>query len=602
MENRSKAKQIFLYVAPFPALAFFKIWASGEPSAQTLLWVAAAMLTYGVIILIIASRWDRPSYFDWAVTAYFALITAALSIWPESARHLIPRYAVTGIYACLFSASFFPPLFGLDPFTYHYAKKSTPRVFWGNPIFIRINRIMTYVWSAVFALCVLLSLYPSLFTRALIPIAVILGFGLPFNLLFPDIYLRRLGLPSLADQKRMTAPAASHPPVQQPERKEIMRSIPTEDRQRPQTINFNQGKENPMKILVLNSSSRTGRESKTELMLNHLVSGMREAGASVEVVELRKKKIAYCIGCFTCWTKTPGKCIHNDDMAQELFPKWLEADVVVYGTPLYHYTVNALLKTFIERTLPVLEPFFLQDGGRTRHPLRQKLPKTVILSVAGFPDRSVFDQLSSWIRFVFGGDGNLVAEIYRPGAEMLTGPVLREKAQRILAATEQAGREIVNSMQVSPETLAQITEDMASDWETFSKIGNLMWKTCIREGITPREFGEKGFIPRPDSIETFLLIMPLGFRPDVAQGLKAVLQFNFTGEAEGACHFRIDHGKIEAFQGPAEKPDLTIETPFEMWMDIMTKKADGQQAFMEQKYRVQGDFALLLKMKELFRG
>ena len=96
--------------------------------------------------------------------------------------------------------------------------------------------------------------------------------------------------------------------------------------------------------------------------------------------------------------------------------------------------------------------------------------------------------------------------------------------------------------------------------------------------------------------------MPLGFRPDVAQGLKAVLQFNFTGEAEGACHFRIDHVKIEAFQGPAEKPDLTIETPFEMWMDIMTKKADGQQAFMEQKYRVQGDFALLLKMKELFRG
>jgi hypothetical protein len=124
------------------------------------------MLAYGLLILIIALRWDRPGYFDWAVTAYFALISAALSIWPESASHVITRYAVTGIYACLFSAAFFPPLFGLEPFTYHYAKKSTPEVFWGNPIFIRINRIMTYVWSAVFAFCILLSLYPSLLTLA----------------------------------------------------------------------------------------------------------------------------------------------------------------------------------------------------------------------------------------------------------------------------------------------------------------------------------------------------------------------------------------------------------------------------------------------------
>jgi len=62
-----------------------------------------------------------------------------------------------------------------------------------------------------------------------------------------------------------------------------------------------------MKILALNSSPRTGSQSKTELMLNHLVKGMREAGADVEVVNLRKKKINNCIGCFTCWTKTPGK-------------------------------------------------------------------------------------------------------------------------------------------------------------------------------------------------------------------------------------------------------------------------------------------------------
>ena len=78
-----------------------------------------------------------------------------------------------------------------------------------------------------------------------------------------------------------------------------------------------------MKILALNSSPRTGGQSKTELMLNHLVEGMQDAGAEVEVINLHAKKINYCIGCYTCWTKTPGKCLHKDDMTEELFPKWL---------------------------------------------------------------------------------------------------------------------------------------------------------------------------------------------------------------------------------------------------------------------------------------
>ena len=41
-----------------------------------------------------------------------------------------------------------------------------------------------------------------------------------------------------------------------------------------------------MKVLALNSSPRTGGESKTELMLNYLVEGMRSAGAEVEVIDL----------------------------------------------------------------------------------------------------------------------------------------------------------------------------------------------------------------------------------------------------------------------------------------------------------------------------
>ena len=359
-------------------------------------------------------------------------------------------------------------------------------------------------------------------------------------------------------------------------------------------------KENTMKVLALNSSPRSEGQSKTGIMLNRLVLGMRDAGAEVEVVDLRKKTIRNCSGCFTCWTKTPGLCIHKDDMSSELFPKFIESDLVVYATPLYHFTVNATMKTFIERTLPILQPFFEESGEATKHPLRHEFPKSVVLSVAGFPEMSAFDQLSSWARFIFGKSDSLVAEIYRPAAESMTMPFFKDKAEQILEATRKAGQEIVESMKVSEETLAVVTQDVIVDKDSFRKMGNLFWKSCISEGMTPKEFQEKGRIPRPDSVETFMMVLPLAFNPAGAGDTRAVLQFNFSGDVQGSCHFRIENGTISAVHDSAESPDLTIDSPFDVWMDIMTGKADGQQMFMAQRYKVQGDLSLLMRMNVIF--
>ena len=175
-----------------------------------------------------------------------------------------------------------------------------------------------------------------------------------------------------------------------------------------------------------------------------------------------------------------------------------------------------------------------------------------------------------------------------------------KETHQILNATVQAGREIVQNSKVSPETLARITQTLVHDSKPFRQMANLFWKTCIAEGVTPKEFDEKGMIPRPDSVETFMLVMPMGFNPAAAGDTRATIQFKFSGEAEGSCHFKIENGKIQASMGLAEKPDLTIESPFGVWMDIMTRKADGQQMFMEQKYKVSGDFSLLLRMNQLF--
>ena len=359
-----------------------------------------------------------------------------------------------------------------------------------------------------------------------------------------------------------------------------------------------------MKVMALNSSPRGGGQSKTEMMLNSLVAGMREAGAEVETVALRKKTVKPCAGCFSCWTKTPGNCIHQDDMTRELFPRWLESDLVVYASPLYHYTVNSEMKAFIERTLPALEPFLITQNGRTFHPPRWKAPRLVLLAVAGFPEDSVFDQLSAWANFIFGPNKvhgkTLVAEIYRPASEALTNPFFQETAADILDATRQAGRELVESLSVSTATMARIKQPMTDDPAAFLEIGNLVWRTCIAEGITPREFGKLGGMPRPDSISTYIEMMKLGFNARQANGLEAKIQFNFRGETQGSCFLTIKDGSISGQPGNAIEPGLTVDTTFEVWMDIITGKADGQQMFMEQKYTAKGDVALLMQLGQLF--
>lgn len=726
MKQLGKIRRLLLYAGPFPALAFFKIWAASNagsgPGSGSLTVVALFMLVFCAIVIVVAKRWDKPSYFDWTIGGYFALICLSLLVWPDSAGRVLSRDSVTGIYGCLFAAAFFPPLFGMEPFTCHYAKKYAPEAVWNNPVFVRINRIMTYAWAGIFAFSAVLSLYPSMITRAVIPLGIILCVGLPFNLRFPDFYLKRLGLPTLKEQKETaleenaaerTGPLPEHlpesawqavssmPEVFRPEaagglkavigfdvsgsetfkaylhirggtcvledrlsgepdlmirapsevwlaiaRKELSgqkaflsgaytahgnlgllmkmkdlfageafssrtgnsrteKTLPTISAKSDDTGTAfitpgHKRKETPMKVLALNSSPRGEGQSKTGIMLNQLVLGMREAGAEVEVVDLRKKTIRNCSGCFTCWTKTPGLCIHKDDMTGELLPKFIESDLVVYASPLYHFTVNATMKTFIERTLPVLQPFFEEGGGATQHPTRYEFPKAVVLSVAGFPEMSAFDQLSSWARFLFGISESLVAEIYRPAGESMTRPFYKDQMKEILEATSKAGREIVETMKISEETLADVTRDFVGDKEVFRNMGNVFWKSCIAEGVSPKEFEEKGLIPRPDSIETFMMFSSLGFNPAGAGDTTAVLQFNFSGDIHGTCHFRIENGTISTFLGSTESPDLTIDSPFDVWMDIMTGKADGQQMFMAGKYKVQGDLSHLMRMSQIF--
>jgi hypothetical protein len=187
MEKPVKARQIFLNVAAFIPLVLFQVWASSYHAPGDMLSAALAMLALCILIIVTAYRWDRPGYFDWAITVYFAVVSGSLLLWPEGVTALLRHYSVTGIYICLFTAAACPPLFGTDPFTYHYAKKTVPPDIWTNPLFIRINRIMTFTWAGIFALCIVLSLYPSFLTQIVLPNVLVIGFGFPSIFYFPII-------------------------------------------------------------------------------------------------------------------------------------------------------------------------------------------------------------------------------------------------------------------------------------------------------------------------------------------------------------------------------------------------------------------------------
>lgn len=100
-------------------------------------------------------------------------------------------------------------------------------------------------------------------------------------------------------------------------------------------------------VLIISASPRRGGNSDT--LCDRFMQGAQESGHTVEKVFLKDRSIAYCTGCGYC--NTHHVCSQHDDMT-ELIEKLLAADVIVLATPVYFYSMDAQMKTFIDRTTP----------------------------------------------------------------------------------------------------------------------------------------------------------------------------------------------------------------------------------------------------------
>src|SRR4030043_887519 len=101
---------------------------------------------------------------------------------------------------------------------------------------------------------------------------------------------------------------------------------------------------NNMKVLGIMGSPR--RNSNTEILLDKALEAAREAGAEVEKVLVSKLKISPCLEIYACCKD--GNCAIKDDM-QALYAKLLEADHIVFASPIFFYGVTSQAKAIIDR-------------------------------------------------------------------------------------------------------------------------------------------------------------------------------------------------------------------------------------------------------------
>lgn len=100
------------------------------------------------------------------------------------------------------------------------------------------------------------------------------------------------------------------------------------------------------KVVVISSSPRKGGNS--DVLCDKFIEGAISAGNQAEKISLRDKSINYCTGCGFCNTNNYTACSQKDDM-EEILNKMLDADVIVFGTPIYFYAMSGQMKTFIDR-------------------------------------------------------------------------------------------------------------------------------------------------------------------------------------------------------------------------------------------------------------
>lgn len=224
-----------------------------------------------------------------------------------------------------------------------------------------------------------------------------------------------------------------------------------------------------MKILVLNGSPK--QKSDTMRLTNSFIQGITDSGNhQIEIIDVIKKRIAPCVGCFACWKIQNGKCVQQDDQ-NEILEKIIAADAVIFSFPLYCYGMPSHLKALIDRTIPLAKMSMKEENGVVMHDTQFDLSAKhyVVISGCGFPNwNGNFDALKLQCKNMYGENLTMICVpetpmLNEPSAEPLTAPLLKK--------FREAGGQYGKNLQLSADTVSGLETPMLPN-DIYIKIVN----------------------------------------------------------------------------------------------------------------------------------
>ncbi len=352
--------------------------------------------------------------------------------------------------------------------------------------------------------------------------------------------------------------------------------------------------ENEMKILVINGSPK-GSNSNTYRLTSAFLDGMREGlketDPQIEVKELAVNSLTVkpCLGCFSCWNRTPGQCCISDDMSH-MIQTLLWADVIIWSFPLYYFTVPGPLKNLIDRQLPMLLPFMAENEtgttGNGSHPQRYRRDhqKTVVISTCGFyTAQGNYDGVYSLFDHTCGR-GNYTA-IFCGQGELFRVPEVSGRTDEYLSYVRQAGQEYIAGG-ISQKTQTALNQ-LLFPKETFEAWADASW------GIHP-DTSEK----ESDAL-IFTRQMAALYRKENYPGKDLVLEMYYTDVGE--CYqILLSKDGSQVYTDGSLPATTRIETPVTLWRSIAAGKIRGDEALMKHLYKVTGDFQFMLHWDTYF--
>ncbi len=109
-----------------------------------------------------------------------------------------------------------------------------------------------------------------------------------------------------------------------------------------------------MKVLsIIGSPIKNGT---TEKLVDELNKGVisKHSNGEVDKLFLQDYHIEACFACNSCQKTLDSRCVIQDDMT-DIYPKIVEADILVFATPIYWWNMSAQLKLFIDRMYALLK-------------------------------------------------------------------------------------------------------------------------------------------------------------------------------------------------------------------------------------------------------